>query len=241
MPTEDVRRFARQELSGRELVKCYPRCACEATRPYDRGHGPVRDDEALVFFVESPSHADLRKPCSRKRPWAPRNKDLRNITTGRGHLVYRRRLATPDELRIGARKGYDHCVARRGDGTGGIVGVFGFPTASVRGMSDDDVGMTCVLDTPVVAEAAGEDAQMAHADLIWSEAAEPPQEDDAHDAFMSQRLAFEDKLARTLQRDGWLHEVEAFSDVDLRDLLPKVVRAAPEQYPAVVCSGADWA
>ena len=212
-------------MTGPELVSRHPDCACENTEPHSGGHGPVRNNEHLVFFIESPQHADMKKAGQRGRRWTPKARDLRNITTGRGHSVYRREHATSSELRMGARKGYDHCTSRREDGTGGIVGIFEITTASIRSVDGKD-GRTCVVDTPVVHE---EDEQLAHADLLWSNASDGPDE-----ALLLKRLAFEDKLARSMEREGSTHAIPKFPDADLCEYLPEVVRTNPDDYPLIM-------
>ncbi|WGH77480.1 hypothetical protein [Jannaschia ovalis] len=217
MPTKDVQRFAREEITGAELVAAYPQCACELTEPFDGGHGPVSDDEHLTFFVESKRHFDLTKIEGRKKQsWAPKGSDLRNATTGHGHSVYRTKYASPDELRQAAQAGFRSAVGLTNDPWRGVVGAFTFPVASVRLAPYGDCGQMCVVDTPKLAnEGAGKTSEPSHADLLWSDARKG-----GDDAFIARRRVFEDGIRASLAGAGSFEFLKDFDGADLTDYLP---------------------
>ncbi len=222
MPTEDVRRFAREEISGTDLVVAYPQCACELTEPFDGGHGPIKNEERLSFFVESKRHINLSNEDQRKRKdWSPKGSDLRNATEGRGHSVYRLDYASPAELRQGAEAGYRSATGQSTDDWRGIFGIFVFKAEVARLEAPDGYGKMCVVDTPQLASDDKTVSEFSHADLLWSDARK-----DTDDNFVLKRRKFEDYMRVVFSKNGSFESLRDFAQADLTDFLPDCLKTA---------------
>ena len=231
MPTEDVQKFARDQLTGSQLVELHPQCRCEDTEPYDHGNGRVDGEEQVMFFVQTPRHGNIRAATKKTPSWLPRGAHLRNATRGHGLSIYRTAYATVVELRQAAERAAAEEAKRTDKAAAGVIGGFQILTDAVRQAEvPEDCGRMCVIDTPMLNEESALEPELSHADMLWSMASD----ESADDEYLDRRRRFEDAVALSMQAHGKIVPLQELAGGTLQDLLPDVAASNLEGYAAMV-------
>lgn len=136
-----------------DLISKYPACGCETAEPAEGGHGPIEDQENLLFLINSPSGLTNAK----KRKF---NSSIFNRVFTRGMSVVRMDKAEKEEVEETAQIQFEK-LSGDDKGLGGVVGYTHFPCASVRYKLPGSDRICFVLDTPL-------GKRKSHADVIFS-------------------------------------------------------------------------
>lgn len=128
-----------------------PRCECEGARACHNGHGPVRGDECLSYFLSHPRQTEyrLRDPKALAAAVFPYKAALFDAAFSGGLSVMREEAATDREIIIQVEKIVDG-LKQAGDSDAGIHSVLHFPAATVHGLlSSLGDREYCIYDTPI--------------------------------------------------------------------------------------------
>ena len=152
-------------LHGEYSVLCerYPGCACEDAEEIPGTHGPVDDDERIVYVVRSKFDIDLKRE---KLPIGKRCL-VKLFKTGLSHI--RLEKVTDEELSDTMQTLYESAL-NQSDEYGGIVGIVETNASTWRSVLHEERRLCCVYDTPADQNEDLRFGRPAHCDVIFSSA-----------------------------------------------------------------------